>query len=459
MNGIRWCLLAAVCTVATSAQVLRFVRTDPAPYSTVVTATKLFGFDVVADSIAGVTAVAFELRYNHAQYIRLAAWKPRQLGRNSVYVIDLSDTTTGTGSIHVAVLSGEPSSGVGIVSPTVLHLDFVVRPNAPHRTLATFDAISGEAVVAGSPATVVPLRSEPLAVTIHGFVDVYPGDANNDGSVDQRDFSTVALYLGQGTASGQLRGYRRQPPSTLWQAQRALSWDDEGATYADCDGSGDITLGDALVVKLNYDSIRTAAEPVHGGQGAFVQSPPVGPPSITIALTEQRIQTIAVELALPAHLESLAITAAGWTLDFVHYDTSSGRALCIASSAAPHDKPSISLHIETDGQKVETATVVAAYALLADSRTIVPISAMISSVTQASEPTCPKINPQPASSDDLFIESSQATVATIYARDGRMLAHLPLNVGTNRYTLGAFLPNGAYWLHTDSCTLAFTIAR
>jgi len=451
--------LAALATIAASAQVLRFVRTDPATNPTAITATKLFGLDVIADSIAGVTAVSFELRYSGAQYVRLAAWKPRALSRQSVYVIDLSDTASGNGSIHIGVLSGQPSSQPGMDSPTVLHLDFVVLPTAPHGALIQFDARNAEAVVGGTTPVVVPLQPIPLVLRIHSFVAVYPGDANNDGRVDQRDFSTVALYLGQGTGGGALRGYRRQPASTLWEPQLALAWDDEQATYADCDGSGDITLGDALVVKLNYDSIRTAAEPVHGGQGAFVQSPPVGPPSITIALTEQRIQTIAVELALPAHLESLAITAAGWTLDFVHYDTSSGRALCIASSAAPHDKPSISLHIETDGQKVETATVVAAYALLADSRTIVPVSAMISSITQASEPTCPKIYPQPACSDDLIIESSQATIATIYACDGRMLAYLPLNAGSNRYPRVALLPSGAYWLHTDSCTVAFTIAR
>jgi len=451
--------LAALVTMASSAQVLRFVRTDPAANPTVITATKLFGFDVIADSIAGVTAVSFELRYTGAQYVRLAAWKPRSLSRQSVYVIDLSDTTSGNGSIHIGVLSGQPSSQPGMDSPTVLHLDFVVLPTAPHGALIQFNARSAEAVVGGARPVVVPLQPTPLVLRIHSYVAVYPGDANNDGRVDQRDFSTVALYLGQGAGGGALRGYRRQPASTLWEPQLALAWDDEQATYADCDGSGDITLADALVVKVNYDSLRTATELVHGSQGAFVQSPPVGRPSITITLPAQRIQTIALELALPAYLGSLAITAAGWTMDFVHYDTSSGRALCLASSAAPHDIPIIPFHIEAGSQKVESAAVLAAYALLADSRTIVPVSAMISSITQASEPTCPKIYPQPACSDDLIIESSQATVATIYACDGRMLAYLPLNAGSNRYPRVALLPSGAYWLHTDSCTVAFTIAR
>jgi hypothetical protein len=455
-NGI--CLVALV-TIAAHAQVLRCVRTDPAANPSVITATKLFGFDVIADSIAGVTAVSFELRYRGAQYVRLAAWKPRALSRQSVYVIDLSDTASGNGSIHIGVLSGQPSSQPGMDSPTVLHLDFVVLPTAPHGALIQFDARSAEAVVGGATPVVVPLQSAPLVLRIHSFVAVYPGDANNDGRVDQRDFSTVALYLGQGAGGGPLRGYRRQPASTLWEPQLALAWDDEQATYADCDGSGDITLADALVVKVNYDSLRTATEPVHGSQGALDQSPPVGPPSITIALTEQRIRTIALELAVPAHLESLAITAAGWTMDFVHYDTSRGRALCIASSAAPRDMPIIPFHIEAGSQKVETATVVAAYVLLADSRTIVPVSPMISSVTHASEPTCPKIYPQLSASYDLIIESGQSTLATIVAPDGRMLAHMPLNVGTNRYPLGSFLPSGAYWLRTNRCTVAFTIAR
>lgn len=451
--------LAAILTISANAQVLRFIRTDPAANLTAVTATKLFGFDVIADSIAGVTAVSFELRYNGAQYVRLAAWKPRSLSRQSVYVIDLSDTAAGSGSIHIGVLSGRPSSEPGMDSPTVLHLDFVVLPTAPHGVLIQFDARNAEAVVGGATPAVVPLQATPLVLSIHSFVAVYPGDANNDGRVDQRDFSTVALYLGQGTGNGVLRGYRRQPASIVWEPQVALAWDDERATYADCDGSGDITLADALVVKVNYDSLHTATEPVRGNQVTTVQVPPTGRPTLTIALAERNVRTIALTLALPAHLEDPTIIAPGWTMDFVHYDASSGRAICVASSPTPQDMSSIVFYIEAGSQTVETAAVVEAYALLADRRAIVAVSTMLSSLAHTSEQKCPKILPQPAQCDELTIESTEPTLVTITALDGRMLAQLQLDAGTNRYSLATLMPSGVYWLRSGGCTVPFIIVR
>ncbi len=458
IRALTFFCLAAFLPYVTSAQILRFVRTDPTANPTIITATKLFGLDVTLDSIASVTAVSFELRYSGAQTIRLAAWKPRALSRHSVYVIDLSDTATGYGSIHIGVLSGQVSTEQGLDSPTVLHLDFVVLPHATHGALVQFEARNAEAVVSGATPVVVSLQSVPLVLRIHSFVTVYPGDANNDGRVNQRDFSTVALYLGQGTANGAIRGYRRQPASTLWEPQSVLAWDDEQATYADCDGSGDITLGDALVVKMNYDSSRSLASPTSDSKSFMPQPLPEKIVERTYVIPHQGVLSLAFELAMPASSDTPTVAVNGWTMDFIHYNPTNGQVLCIVSSDQPRDVPTIALLVcSSSGEELPT-TITTAYALLEDRTTIVPVTMRLSSIEETPPQRCLRIYPQPVTDQEITIESSQAAVASIRTCDGRTVARLHLFQGTVRYSI-AELPNGVYQLHTATCSTPFIIAR
>ncbi|MFM8569289.1 MAG: hypothetical protein ACKOB6_06770, partial [Candidatus Kapaibacterium sp.] len=115
-----------------------------------------------------------------------------------------------------------------------------------------FSFVYPPAVTTDSGGTIVKLRSDTTTFTIHGFVPVYPGDADNTGVVDSRDATTVGAYIKQGSGTSNVRGYKRQPSSTLWLPQAALVWDSARATYADCDGSGDVTLSDNLVVQINF---------------------------------------------------------------------------------------------------------------------------------------------------------------------------------------------------------------
>ncbi|GIV54864.1 MAG: hypothetical protein KatS3mg039_1382 [Candidatus Kapaibacterium sp.] len=457
-------ILFALCLdTATVGQTLRFVRTDPTTNPTVVTATKLFGLDVVASNISNVTAVSFELRYTGAQYIRLAAWKARELSRQSVYVIDRSDTVTGIGSIAIGVLSGEPTTGVGLDSPTVVHLDFVVLPNSPHRTLVQFDAQNAEAVVAGAPPQLVPLGVEPLALLIHSFVWVFPGDANNDGRVDQRDYSTVALYLGQGTASGVLRGYRRRPASTRWEPQRALAWDDENATYADCDGSGDITLADALVVSLNFDSTHAVTLCQKDYQPPFAE-PVVSSPlaaRITVHLPTTDVQAIALELGLPPNLTLDGITPAAestWRTEFFRYDATTGRALCVIGCIGRPVEPTVELRLLAQQEQITAPPVmVSGYALLQSSRSIVPIEGTVASVQAVADPRRVGVFPQPATTE-LIIVAPEASRARLYTQQGQLLDTIALCSGSTRYALSA-LDSGLYWLVTDDAIIPVLIAR
>ncbi|HRT67858.1 MAG TPA: dockerin type I domain-containing protein, partial [Bacteroidota bacterium] len=87
--------------------------------------------------------------------------------------------------------------------------------------------------------------------------DVFPGDANNDGVVDHLDYSNVMLYLGLGSESQHSRTFKRLYPSIFWVPQKTLVWDISDATYSDCDGNGEITMKDMLVVSYNLGKNTT----------------------------------------------------------------------------------------------------------------------------------------------------------------------------------------------------------
>ncbi|MBL7997066.1 MAG: T9SS type A sorting domain-containing protein [Candidatus Kapabacteria bacterium] len=249
-------------SVTLSAQTIRMVRTDvDSGRSSFITATQMFGVDIVLDSVTNVTGVSFQLRYNNANVVTYSNYKARDLGREGAFVYDLSDPVAGTGKIIVGMLSGRPITDEGFNNPRALHLDFVVRPSAKNNDIVTFTFLNAEATSSDSGGRLVPLTSINYQVNIHGFVNVFPGDANNDGKVDERDFNATGLYSGQGSGLSNVRGYRREPASTFWKPQPALVWDSAGATYADCDGSGDVTLSDGLVVRINLDSLHSGIMP------------------------------------------------------------------------------------------------------------------------------------------------------------------------------------------------------
>jgi hypothetical protein len=75
-------------------------------------------------------------------------------------------------------------------------------------------------------------------------VEVWPGDTNNDGMVDEKDVFPIAMYwLREGPPGGR---------SDVFSAQMRSKWDPEGATYADADGNGIVDGRDVLVVARNW---------------------------------------------------------------------------------------------------------------------------------------------------------------------------------------------------------------
>jgi len=85
-------------------------------------------------------------------------------------------------------------------------------------------------------------------------VDVWPGDTNNDGVVDELDVIPLGQYW---LAEGPQPVYQ----SFEWEPREVEAWIPEEATYADAAGTGRVDQNDLQLVGLNFGK-------THGGSGS-----------------------------------------------------------------------------------------------------------------------------------------------------------------------------------------------
>ncbi len=76
---------------------------------------------------------------------------------------------------------------------------------------------------------------------------VFPGDANNDGIVNEMDVLPLGVFWG-------LTGDQRSGNPNVWSRQAATSWSPVRATYADCNGDGVINASDIDVISDMWGS-------------------------------------------------------------------------------------------------------------------------------------------------------------------------------------------------------------
>lgn len=237
------------------AQTIELVRTDvDSDRENFVTATYMFGFDVVVKGVEKCNGVEFELAFNNTDYVYYSDWGIGGFGEKATtVVIPIIDTLANSGKVYVMVISGDPIHEAKLSDTTVIHLEFVVSQKAPHGRQVTFTFNNAHATVyRDSIGVVYDLDSEPFVYDIHGFVDVWPGDTDNNGVVDEVDMDMIALHLFHGASTKKMRSFKRENASTLWHAQRVLAWDSAEVTFADCDGDANITAYDMLVIPLNF---------------------------------------------------------------------------------------------------------------------------------------------------------------------------------------------------------------
>ncbi len=260
-------LLAIFTSVNIVAQSIRIVRTDvDSSRAHFITATFRFGIDITLEDAPGCTGAAFELRYTNASVVRFSGWSAGSFGSRGTIQVNQTNLSTGAGKISVGSLSGDPAYARGIDNPIIVHFDFVVMPDAVHNQTSVFSFVNAQAVINKDSGTIVQLTSSSAPLAIRSFINVWPGDADNNGLVDTRDASQIGLFVDNNDSLTIFRGFKRQPGSTYWSPQTALAWDSAQATYTDCDGNGDVTVTDLLVVPVNFGKV------VSGTKEGVIQS-------------------------------------------------------------------------------------------------------------------------------------------------------------------------------------------
>lgn len=298
MKLLRYILIGIVAAMLFSpplfSQKLSFVRTDvDSSRSKFITATYIFGIDIYAEDVEHCTNVTFELRYNQTRFVRFSEWKAGNFGPSTkAYILPLIDEANDFGRIVVSCGLDNTTDSSSVSNPRVIHLKFAVIPAAPHFETVNFTIFNPRATVVndGVPE-IIELSAEPVNYTIHSYVNVYPGDADNNGVVDHLDFATVSYYLGMGPNTKKMRSFKREPASTLWAPQAVIAWDTAAATYADADGNGEVNMADNLVVTYNYD--KSHPKGTIPSVETHISIPPRG-----------RVRRTANSIALPLTVES-----------------------------------------------------------------------------------------------------------------------------------------------------------
>lgn len=243
-----------------SAQEILLRRSDvDSVRSGFVTATYSFGIDIITRNLKRANLVSFELLYTNAEHIHFSGYTVINFGDSSGAQVQVKvNKLSNTGIISAAVYSHDSIGAQGYDHPEVIHLEFVVSQSAVHGRPVTMSFIEANAVVTldNNEGANIPLNSESTIYIINSYITVWPGDANNDGKVSVSDYNRVALFFQSDSAKKAWKSFKRKNASTKWIPQRVLSWDNDTAAYADCDGNGEITVEDMAVIRLNIDSIH-----------------------------------------------------------------------------------------------------------------------------------------------------------------------------------------------------------
>ena len=249
-----------ICTIAAYSQEIIIERADvDTTRRSFVTATMNFRVKVKLYDVTNCTGISFVLRHNQADYVKFSNFKPSLFSKDgSCFVYPWVNPIDGIARIYTGILNGDTIGGKGADNPEAIEFEFSVDPNAPNGGIVEFSFEDAEAVITkNNIGEIIKLKNQPYLFDIHGFVNVWPGDANNDGIVNINDVSVVGLYLGYGAKKSNFRSFKRLEASTKWFPQSCLAWDSLAITYADCDGDGEITINDMLVIPLNFGKTQS----------------------------------------------------------------------------------------------------------------------------------------------------------------------------------------------------------
>ncbi|MBS4029395.1 MAG: right-handed parallel beta-helix repeat-containing protein, partial [Ignavibacteriales bacterium] len=195
--------------------------------------------------ISDLYGVSFKLKSNTAQctYVANSAAAGDFLGANPLTFFTPVDTQTIDMAVTKTAAPGVSGSGI------VAKAQFTTLSTLAQSINVVFSLMDVSAT--NSSGGNIPLSAATANVTITIGVSVWPGDCNNNGTVNSADVLPIGLYYGQtGPSSGS---------GTSWQAYNRTPWTaPTNRIYADANGNGTINSADVLAIGLNYGKTHTA---------------------------------------------------------------------------------------------------------------------------------------------------------------------------------------------------------
>ncbi len=142
---------------------------------------------------------------------------------------------------YEVALAGSPTFPVGSDTLTAITDSSVTVGPLHTLTWYFWQVRAADGNVFGSWSPTRAFQTAPAAT-------VYPGDANNDGTVDARDLLRIGVYFG-------LTGPARQDTTLTWGPKVLVNpWasPNEAACYADCNGDGVVDQRDIVAIIQNW---------------------------------------------------------------------------------------------------------------------------------------------------------------------------------------------------------------
>ena len=149
-----------------------------------------------------------------------------------VFIVELENAFSDSNgdSLAYAVMSSDTS---------------IVTAETSGSTLETTPQAEGQAVITVTATDGSADAEDTFLVTVSDTrVNVWPGDTNNDGLVEEADVLPLGLYYGN---TGPARG-----ADAVFAGVLVLPWNTPAATYADADGSGGINEQDLLPIGQHF---------------------------------------------------------------------------------------------------------------------------------------------------------------------------------------------------------------
>ncbi|MCI0555612.1 MAG: cohesin domain-containing protein, partial [Anaerolineae bacterium] len=203
-----------------------------------------FDVPINIENVTNLFGVSFELNFNKTYLNAKSEAAGPCLGDNIIFY---SQHDSSIGKVSIAVSRKQGQGGVsGTCVVAIIRFRVMQGVTQPTPVEFTLSAISATDP-SGNPINLMP---SPCTTILQPGIPVWPGDTDNNGTVNQADVLRIGLHWNQ-------TGPRRLTTGCGWTDQSATPWTPLNATYADCNGDSIVNQADILCIGLNWQKTHT----------------------------------------------------------------------------------------------------------------------------------------------------------------------------------------------------------